>query len=105
MGVWSMTGLEPDLFAAGIVIAADPVIGSLKGTAIVPKYVIHSRIDEVFPFADVERDVQAEINMGAPIVFTPVDNFSHTSILSYTPALKGSELWLKGILEGTIKSN
>ncbi|MDA1028250.1 MAG: hypothetical protein O3B41_04250 [Bacteroidetes bacterium] len=105
MGVWAMTGSDPDLFAAGIPMAAEPVIGSLKGTAIVPKYVIHSRADEVFSFTEVERDVNAEIQKGAPIVFSPVDNFSHSAISNYVTALKEAEPWLRTVLSGSAKSN
>ena len=99
MGVWAMTGINPDLFAAGIPVAAEPVIGSLKGTLVVPKYVIHSKADEVFPFDEVERDVLAEIEKGAPITFASAENFSHSGISNYVPMLRESIPWLKAIIE------
>ncbi|NQV71553.1 prolyl oligopeptidase family serine peptidase [bacterium] len=99
MGVWTMTGINPDLFAAGIAMAAEPVIGSLKGTSLVPKYVIHSKADEVFPFDEVERDVLAEIEKGAPITFASAEYFSHSGISNYVPMLRESIPWLQAIFK------
>ena len=98
MGVWYMTGQEPELFAAGISIAAEPVTGSLKGTNIVPKYAIHSRNDEVFPFANVQLKLQDAIDHGAPIVLAPADNLSHSSVDGYAPLLREAQPWLLQIL-------
>lgn len=97
-GTWFMTGTNPALFSAGISVAAEPLVGSLEGTRLVPKYVIHSRADLEFLFDGVEIEVQAEIDAGAPIVFAPVDDLSHNAFSAYLPALEGARLWLSEIL-------
>jgi predicted peptidase len=97
-GTWYMTGTNPALFRAGISIAAEPLAGSLEGTRLVPKYVIHSRADLEFLFDDVQIEVQAEIDAGAPIVFALVDDLSHNAFYAYLPALESARLWLSEIL-------
>ena len=64
-GTWFLSARHPDLFTAAIVMAGrseEPLASLAK----VPTYVIHSRNDEVVPFAQAEQRAGALERMGRP---------------------------------------
>ena len=93
-GTWFMASRHKDLFTASIPMAAsvgDLPIGSL---ATMPTYVIHSRKDEVVPFAPAERNAKELERLGRPIRFQAVDDLAHFEMLSYVPALRRGIEWV-----------
>ena len=99
MGVWVSAARHDRRYRAGVAIAGDPVIHSLDDTDIMPLYVIHSRMDEVFPYDGVEQDVSALQQAGAPVHLETVEDIGHTAIAAYVPGLQTALPWLDAHLQ------
>jgi len=94
-GVWKLTDKHPDLFSAGIPMAADPILGDRDGPDEVPLYVIHGTEDELFPYDTVVFAVNYLKEKGVPVTMATAEGESHLLIYSYVPALRGAVDWLK----------
>ncbi len=110
MGTWYLGSRYPDRFAAGIAVAAVPVLAAedpddpglvrfrdLVGRGAVgwreelarfPLWVVNSRADELIPFADVEKAVKSMQRRGGRIVFMPLDEVGHYDSRHYVEALR-----------------
>lgn len=97
LGVWTTSQRHASLYRAGVAVAGDPVIHSLEETDIMPLFVIHSRMDELFPFDQVALDVESYAAAGAPVTLYPVDGVGHSAIAAYLPAARASAAWLKNL--------
>ena len=110
MGTWFLGSRYPDRFAAGIAVAAVPVLhpedpqesGLGRFTELVakgvvgwrselerfPMWVVNSRADELIPFAAVETAVERMQRRGALIEFMPLDGVGHYDSREYVDALR-----------------
>ena len=110
MGTWYLGSRYPELFAAGIAVAAVPVLdpedpddsGLERFTALLasgafgwrqeleqfPLWVVNSRADELIPFATVERAVAQMQRRGGQIEFMPLDDVGHYDSRQYVAALR-----------------
>lgn len=111
MGAWYLGARYPERFAAGMAVAAAPVVqrapdhegsglaaflaqverGEVpwhEGLARFPLHVVHSRDDELIPFAPVERAVQALRARGAAVRFYPLEGVGHYDSRRYVEALR-----------------
>lgn len=93
-GTWFMSARHADLFTAAIPMASSPGELPLDSLATIPTYVIHSRDDEVSPFAADERVAKQLAEMGRPLRFQPVYGFGHYEMYRYIDALKGAGRWV-----------
>ncbi len=92
-GAWYLSARHPDRFAGAIVMAGrtnEP----LANLARIPTYVIHSRNDEVVPFAQAEERARALEQMRRPVSFDVVTGVSHYEMGGYLPALRRGAQWL-----------
>ena len=92
-GTWYFSARHADRFTAAIVMAGrtdEPLANLAK----VPTYVIHSRSDEMVPFAQAEQRFQALEKMGRPIAFDALSNVSHYSMGSYIESLTRGGHWV-----------
>lgn len=92
-GTWYLSARHPDRFTAAIVMAGrsdDPLADLGK----IPTYVIHSRDDEVVPFAQAEDRVRALERMGRPIRFDPLAGIGHYDMGRYLAALQRGARWV-----------
>lgn len=94
-GTWYAAAHHADLFTAAIPMAAS--IGDLTEAELgrQPTYVIHSRADEVVPFAPAERNARALARAGHIIRFEAVDGFTHFEMYRYIEALKRGGRWIE----------
>lgn len=94
-GAWALSAEHADVFT-GAVIAA----GSPPGTAVVetlapvPTYVIHSRADEVVPFAPAERAVRDLDRLGRNVRLEAIDGLGHYDTAKYIPAIARGTRWV-----------
>jgi predicted peptidase len=91
-GAWYLSARHPDRFTAAIVMAGrtqEP----LASLSTIPTYVIHSRNDEVVPFAQAEERARALERMGRPIRFEAVSGVGHYQMGGYLGALQRGGRW------------
>lgn len=93
-GAWFFSARHPDLFTAAIVMAGrtEEPLGSL---AKIPTYVIHSRDDQVVPFAQAEERARALERMGRPIRFDTLAGVGHYDMGGYLAALRNGGRWVR----------
>jgi len=92
-GAWYLSARHTDRFSAAIVMAGrseEP----LADLARIPTYVIHSRDDQVVPFAQAQDRVRALERMGRPIGFDPLAGVGHYDMGDYLPALRRGARWV-----------
>lgn len=93
-GTWYLSSRQADRFTAAIVIAGrtdEPLTNLAK----IPTYVIHSRADEVVPFAQAEQRFQALEKLGRPVAFDALANVSHYNMGSYVESLTRGGRWVR----------
>jgi predicted peptidase len=92
-GTWFMESRHPDLFTAAIVMAGT-TDEPLEGLARIPTYIIHSRDDQVVPFAQAEQRAAALERMGRPVKFEALEGLGHFDMGGYSPALLRAGSWV-----------
>jgi predicted peptidase len=92
-GTWFMSSRHADLFTAAIVMAGmtDEPIDRL---AKIPTYIIHSRDDEVVPFAQAEQRAASLEKMGRTVKFEALQGLGHYDMGSYAPAIQHAGGWV-----------
>ena len=93
-GTWFLSARHPDLFTAAIVMAGrseEPLANLAK----VPTYVIHSRDDQVVPFAQAEQRASALERMARPIRFDALAGVGHYDMGGYVGALQNGGRWVR----------
>jgi predicted peptidase len=93
-GTWFMASRHADLFTAAIPMAASPGDLSIDSLATMPTYIIHSKNDEVSPFAPDERLAKQLADMGRPVRFQALFGLGHYEMYRYVDALKGAGRWV-----------
>ena len=93
-GTWFMASRHSDLFTAAIPMAGSPGDEPLDRLATIPTYVIHSRDDQVMPFAPTERVTQELEKLGRPIKFEPLQGLGHYDMGGYLDSLTRAGQWV-----------
>lgn len=93
-GAWFFSARHPTRFTAAIVMAGRTE-EALDALARIPTYVIHSRDDEVVPFAPAEERATALQRMQRPVVFEALSGLSHYEMDSYVEALQRGARWVR----------
>ena len=93
-GTWFMASHHADVFTAAIAMAAPTGDETLDRLATIPTYVIHSREDQVVPFAPAERTARALEKLGRPIRFEALDAASHYDMGAYVEPLRRAGRWV-----------
>lgn len=93
-GTWFMSSRHPDLFTAAIPMAGAPGDEPIDQLAKIPTFVIHSRDDEVSPFAADAQAVAALRKLGRPIEFDALTGFRHFEMGRYIPSLERAGRWV-----------
>jgi predicted peptidase len=92
-GTWFMSSHHTDLFTAAIVLAGrtdEP----LERLAMIPTYVIHSRDDEVVPFAQAEERAAKLGDMGRIVKLEALQGVGHYAMRAYVGALQRAGRWV-----------
>lgn len=93
-GTWFMASHHQALFTAAIPMAASTGGDSTDTLATMPTYVIHSRQDEVVPFAPAEANARALTQLGRQVFFDALDTPTHFQMTAYVPALRRAVAWV-----------
>jgi predicted peptidase len=93
-GTWFMSSRHADLFTAAIVMAGPTGSEPLERRGVIPTYIIHSRNDEVVPFAPAERTAKQLETMGRPVKFEELRGPSHGDMGRYVDALQHAGRWV-----------
>jgi predicted peptidase len=93
-GTWFMAAHHPDFFTAAIPMAAS--IGDEKVDVLgrMPTYIIHSKGDQVVPFAPAEQNAQALEQLGRVVKFEALADLTHYDMRGYVPALRRAVKWI-----------
>jgi predicted peptidase len=92
-GTWFLSSRHPDLFTAAIVMAGrteEPTANLAK----IPTYVIHSRDDQVVPFAQAEQRATELERMGRRVRFDALSGVGHYEMGGYLAALQNGGRWV-----------
>jgi predicted peptidase len=93
-GTWFMSARHPDLFTAAIPMAAATGGERAESLATMPTYIIHSRRDEVVPFAPAERNARELERLGRTVKFEALSDPTHFDMGAYVPALRRAVAWV-----------
>lgn len=100
-GTWFLSSRHADLFTAAIPMAASIGNDTPDALAHIPTYIIHSRRDQVVPFAPAERNALALERLGRPVTFDALDTPTHFDMGAYVPALQRAGAWVAARWSGT----
>lgn len=95
MGTWYMTAKMPERFAAAVAVSGMPDDAVVPLLQDVPLYVIHSTVDEVFPYNDVEDLVNQLQNDGKDVTLNSVSGYSHYETARFADPLKQAIPWIQ----------
>jgi predicted peptidase len=93
-GTWFMASHHPKLFTAAIPMAASTGSDPVESLATMPTYIIHSRRDQVVPFAPAERNAQELARLGRVVQFEALTEPTHFEMGAYVPALRRAMAWV-----------
>jgi predicted peptidase len=93
-GTWFMSSHHSDVFTAAIPMAASTGDEPIDKLATMPTYVIHSRADQVVPFAPAERNARELEKLGRTIKFEALSDLSHYDMIAYVDALRRGARWV-----------
>ena len=93
-GTWFMASRHADVFTGAIAMAGSASDLPQDGLATMPTYVIHSRDDQVMPFAPAERTARELEKLGRPIVFEALSGPGHYDMGGYVAPLQRAGRWL-----------
>jgi predicted peptidase len=93
-GAWFMSSRHPDLITAAIPMAASIGNEPVERLGTMPTYIIHSRDDEVSPFAPAEQVANQLTAMGKPVRFEALRGFTHFEMFRYIDALRRGGRWV-----------
>ena len=96
-GTWFMAAEHPDIFSAAIPMAGWAQPAWLEKLSEIPMYVIHSRKDEVVPFAAAEEAVAAAEAKGVPVELVVVEELTHYDTARYVTYLRNAVPWIQAI--------
>ena len=93
-GTWFFAGQHPDFFTGAIPIAGRSGDADTASFGTIPIHIIHSRADEVVPFAPAEEMSQRLEAAGHPVAFTPLDGVGHFNMGGYVESLRDAGDWM-----------
>jgi predicted peptidase len=93
-GTWFLSSRHPDLFTGAIVMAGRTE-ESVANLGKVPTYVIHSRDDQVVPFAQAEQRATALERLGRRVRFDTLSGVGHYEMGGYLGALQNGGRWIR----------
>lgn len=93
-GTWFLASRHADLFTAAIVMAGAPGTQPLGRLATKPTFVIHSREDEVVPFAPTDVAVKELRRLGREVEFEALDGVGHFDMGAYVDPLSRAGRWV-----------
>ena len=102
-GTWFMSSHHPDVFTAAIPMAAATGGEPIEKLATMPTYVIHSRDDQVVPFAPAERNARELQKLGRTIRFEALMDLSHYDMVAYVDARAPRRPLGRGSMERTCR--
>jgi predicted peptidase len=93
-GTWFMSSRHADLFTGAIPIAGASGDEPLDRLGRIPTYVIHSRNDQVVPFAPDERTTRELEKLGRMVRFEALEGVGHYEMGGYIDALTRGGKWI-----------
>jgi predicted peptidase len=93
-GTWFMAAHHADLFTAAIPMAAALGDETAASLGLMPTYIIHSRMDQVVPFAPAEKNAEALEQLGRTVKFEALPDLGHFDMRGYVPALRRAVKWI-----------
>jgi predicted peptidase len=93
-GTWFMAAHHGDLFTAAIPMAASLGDEKTESLGLIPTYIIHSKGDQVVPFAPAEQNAQALEKLGRAVKFEALTDLTHYEMRGYVPSLRRAIAWI-----------
>jgi predicted peptidase len=99
-GTWYFAARHPDLFTAAIPMASSADGQPLDRLALMPTYIIHSRDDQVVPFAPMDRTASELARAGRVVKFEALSGLGHYEMNLYVDALRRAGQWVRDRWKG-----
>ena len=96
-GTWYMAARHQDKFRAAIPVAANVPVDVLDVEWSIPIFIIHSRTDEVYPYAAAENAYYDLREKGVAAEMIAIENFTHANMPDYLEPLHDTVAWVKGL--------
>src|SRR5262249_7037327 len=94
-GTWYFAARHPDIFTAAIPMASSADGQPLDRLALMPTYIIHSRDDQVVPFAPMDRTASQLAQVGRVVKFEALSGLGHYEMNLYVDALRRAGQWVR----------
>jgi len=96
IGTWYYAAFYPNIFSAAVAVSGMPDQAAINqfGLAVIPMYVIHSRMDQVFPYDAVETLVNDLKTEESDITLKTVEDLTHYQTGSFAKYLRTAVPWL-----------
>ncbi len=94
-GTWYFASRHPDLFTAAIPMASSADGQPIDSLATMPTYIIHSRDDQVVPFAPMDRTAKQLAQAGRIVKFEALSGLGHYEMNLYVDALRRAGQWVR----------
>ena len=93
-GTWFFSSHHADLFTGAIAMAASTGDEPVDRLGRIPTYIIHSRDDQVSPFAPAERNARQLESLGRPVTFEALRGLTHFEMGGYIESLTRAGRWI-----------
>ena len=95
IGTWEFASRYSDIFCAAIPVAGMPSAGIVDTISGIPLYVVHSKMDQVFSWRDVEYVVGQLQSRGLNVYFNLVDGIDHYETARFVGPLREAVPWIR----------
>lgn len=95
IGSWHIASRNQDRFSCALPVSARPPVSVLEQDWTIPLYVIHSKQDELFPYAQTQSAVNELKERGTSIKLVLLDGPTHFDTSGYLTALSDSSQWIR----------
>ena len=96
-GTWYLAARNQKRFRAAIPVSGRPQDDAVSVTWEIPIYAIHSRQDEVVPFASAEAAVNQLKAKGVAVEFVAVDGITHFETVRFITPLRAAIPWIQNV--------
>lgn len=95
IGTWEFASRYSDIFCAAIPIASMPSTGIVDTISGIPLYVVHSKMDKIFSWRDVEDVVEQLQSRGLNVYFNLVEGIDHYETTRFVGPLREAVPWIR----------
>jgi predicted esterase len=94
IGVWHLTGKRSNPYTAAVIMAAQPPDLKVLDGWDMPMFIIHGKMDELFPVVETTKAVIELEQDGADLKYRILEGVSHFQVHKYHAVIDEVNAWL-----------